>query len=179
MDNIIQYLTPLILGLHAIRVATEDGSEAIRIYKVEGSRLIKILEFYMDELSSKIFRLRRVGLSLTVQDIQNLISIIMEKHPSMKVIPYAGESPGWQFDSNSKLVGYTGSVVVDEKGNTVLSDPENQLLSQKGSLQEWVTDTNSFHHRQGKVWENNCCPVYAKCLYMHKRRQIKLEFQCN
>lgn len=144
MDNIMQHLTPLIMGLYALRIATADGSEAIRIYKVEGSRLVKVLEFYMDELSSKIFKLRRAGLSLSVQDIQNLISIIMEKHPSMQVIPYAGESPGWWFGSNGKPLGYAASEVVDDKGNTILSDPENQLLSQKGSQQEWVTGASRF-----------------------------------
>lgn len=144
MGNIIQHLTPLNLGLYAIRVATADSSEVVRIYKMEGSRLIKVLEFYMDELSSKIFKLRRAGLSLTVQDIQNLISIIMEKHPSMQVIPYAGESPGWRFDSSGKILGYAGSEVVDEKGNTILSDPENPILSIKGSLQEWVTGASRF-----------------------------------
>lgn len=144
MDDIMTMLTYLMYNLYAIRVDKGEGKEAIRVYTLTGQKLSLILEFYMDEMASKILRLMRSGLSLTVFDIQLLIQLIREKHSSMNIIPYIGDGIGWNFDASGNIAGYVGSETVNASGDEVITDPDKPTLGKKGTLDEWVKGTSRF-----------------------------------
>ncbi len=93
------------VGIHCVRIEDEEGKKRIRLQGLDAmtGELTQFIEFYMDEMQTKIFKLKQY-VNLLPTDIRIIFERIRDSFDDMPLIK---EYAHWGFQhSGNKITGY-------------------------------------------------------------------------
>jgi hypothetical protein len=122
------------ITISAVRIESADGKQRIRLQGKDNTTgsITKYIEFYLNEIHTKIFDLKQY-LNLNTTDIRTILEVVRTVFNNMPIIKEY-DHLGLQFLENN-VTGYAGSVCFDAKGQELIKDEFADMPKKCGNHQ--------------------------------------------
>lgn len=162
----------------AIRILKADGTYNLRLHVENNGRLDRPLEFPIDDLRTKITKIKNCSANFNGIDIGNIISGINNEFMKMSPIPTleALDKIGWQYDTSNNITGWKSATGLDLQGFAQVKDIFAPYPAYQGDLQNNISFVNDYILHHGAVAQSILLYGFSAVLagYLQKNLLLSL-----
>lgn len=161
----------------AIRIHNPDGTYNLRLHVENNGKLDPPLEFPIDELRTKIMKIKNYSVDFNGIDIQRMINGINDfmKMPQIPTLN-AFNKIGWHYDTSNQVDYWMSATGFDLQGTPLPKDIFASCPSYNGNLQDNITFVADYIAKHGVVAQSILLYGFSAVLagYFHKNLLLSL-----
>lgn len=161
----------------AIRIHNANDTYSLRLHVENNGKLDPPLEFPIDDMRTKITKIKNFSVNFNGVEISKIITGIKEfmELPQIPTLD-AFDKVGWQSDSTDNIVGWKSATGFDLHGSPLAKDIFAPYPSYNGDIEDNITYINDYITRHGAVAQSILLYGFSAILagYFHKNLLLSL-----